>query len=332
MRSAFKTRKNGFTLVELLVVIAIIGILIALLLPAVQAAREAARRTQCHNNMKQLALALQNYHSANKRFPAGALSSNNLSWRPYILPFIEGTAIYQQMLGYDTFNKAGVTPCTMNGGVNAEGERKGNLIGLNRISIFLCPSAVDEEQHVVTSSTLTDGRMTYVCQYMGITGPLGVNPVTGKNYRSVLTAESPPVSPREGFALQGILGANSNVKFKDIVDGTAKTLMLGELYHGGKHAWTRGLSLSGNSQPFNPVTLGNVTTGGTQHISGCKNVRYAINTPVDNDNDMAMQSKHIGGANFALADGGVRFISEHISLSLYLSLCSRDGAEVAPVP
>ena len=154
-----------------------------------------------------LRLALYNYHGANRRFPSGAVSSNNLSWRPYILPFVEATGIYQQMLGYDTFNKAGTTPCTMNGGVNAEREKKGNLIAVNRIATFLCPSAVDEEQHVVTSSTLTDGRFTYVCQYMGICGPLGVNPVTKKKYRSVLTVEdSPLVSYAARFCAARYLG------------------------------------------------------------------------------------------------------------------------------
>jgi prepilin-type processing-associated H-X9-DG protein len=167
---------------------------------------------------------------------------------------------------------------------------------------------------------------------MGISGPLGVNATTVSNYKSLQTPENPPANSRNGFAIEGIFGANFIVKFKDISDGTSKTLMLGELYHGGRHGWTRGMSLSGNNEPFNPITFVNNSGGATLHISGCKNVRYAINTPVDTNNDMAMQSKHIGGANFALADGSVRYLSENIDMSLYLAICSKAAGERVSVP
>lgn len=325
--------KRAFTLVELLVVIAIIGILIALLLPAVQAAREAARRVQCTNNLKQHALGLHNYHGAKKSFPAGAVSMNQLCWRCYVLPYIEETSVYQQMVGYDTFNKAKSIPCEVTGAINNAGHKSAGLIGAeNRLASFICPSATDHDQDSVSSSWLTDGRKPYVGHYLGISGPLGINPMTKVKYRSVLTVDDSPTSSREGFALEGILGANFVVKIKDITDGTSKTLMLGEIYHGGKHSWLRGMSLTGNNQPFDPVSFSNPTTNSTQHISGCKNVRYAINTPIDTNNDMAMQSKHSGGANFALADGGVRFISENIDMSLYLSICSKGAGEAVAVP
>src|SRR5690606_24270282 len=95
-RTSTYKRFAAFTLVELLVVIAIIGVLVALLLPAVQSAREAARRTACLNKVKQLALALHQHHDSHKASPAGAQSINNLSWRPYILPYIEQQAVYDQ--------------------------------------------------------------------------------------------------------------------------------------------------------------------------------------------------------------------------------------------
>ncbi|NLE38309.1 MAG: DUF1559 domain-containing protein, partial [Pirellulaceae bacterium] len=98
-------KAGGFTLVELLVVIAIIGILVALLLPAVQAAREAARRMRCANNLRQLAVGLQNYHDSHLQFPPGGMSINNLSWRCFILPFIEQGAIHEQMVNFGTFNQ-----------------------------------------------------------------------------------------------------------------------------------------------------------------------------------------------------------------------------------
>src|SRR5262245_13760198 len=104
-------KRAAFTLVELLVVIAIIGILVALLLPAINAARDAARRAQCKNNIRQCALGISAYTEANKSLPPGGVSSNNLSWRCYILPFIEESTVYKVMESYDCFNKEGVNPC-----------------------------------------------------------------------------------------------------------------------------------------------------------------------------------------------------------------------------
>lgn len=318
-------RTNGFTLVELLVVIAIIGVLVALLLPAVQAAREAARRTQCSNQMKQIVLALHLYHDANKIFPAGGTSKNNLSYTCYILPYLEENAIYDQMQLLNTFEEGEVR-----GGTNNEGTNKGNWFALNRLDKLLCPSVGDPEhiQSPKGSFKLTDGRQLYVSHYHGVAGPLGLNPAAGG-------AKYPSASEGTlnygGFALDGVLGLNSKVSMKRITDGTSHTFMLGELHDGSGNAWTAGAMINGTGDP---IKSGH-KAGTTRAYGAMKNVRVAVNTPwvdVDLDNEMAFSSLHPSGAHFACADGSTHFITEDIDLLQYKALCSRSGTEVVNLP
>jgi hypothetical protein len=272
--------------------------------------------------MKQLTLALHNYHSAEKKFPSGGVSLNNLSWIAYILPYIEETAIYEQMKGFGTFTEGEVR----NGPSNNEGDHKGNLMAVNRIGLLLCPSS-QIEQSSKGSFTLHDGRRLYVSHYHSVAGPLGINPATGKPYESKFEG----ISGYGGFALSGILTLNSANRSKDVTDGMSKTLMLGELHTGSGNAWVAGAAISGTGDP---LKIGH-TSKSTRATTASKNVRFAINTKwtdLDNDNEMAFSSMHPGGAHFSLADGGVRFISDYIDLNLYKSLCSRNGGEAVSVP
>ena len=141
-----KPKRSGFTLVELLVVIAIIGILIALLLPAVQAAREAARRTECNNNLKQLGLGLQNYHDTFRHFPPGAnrADDDGWGWGAYVLPYIEQSGLYNRIVG------AGVIlpiKGSYNGGIGGQDLRinRGDRAGRERLKEFRCPSSVQDD-------------------------------------------------------------------------------------------------------------------------------------------------------------------------------------------
>jgi prepilin-type N-terminal cleavage/methylation domain-containing protein len=198
--------RAAFTLVELLVVIAIIGVLVALLLPAVQAAREAARRMQCSNNLKQIALALHSYHNFNKRLPPGCDPTNLLSFHVYILPFIEKNDIY---LGFNL--KA---PYSDNNNLKQ---------AINRIPIYQCPTQGSFLHTQYGSGEWYNGtQITYTNHYYGVSGPKGTNPTSGKKYLMI------PTGVQGDIARQGVLTMDSRVKLTQIPDGTSNTLMLGE--------------------------------------------------------------------------------------------------------
>jgi prepilin-type N-terminal cleavage/methylation domain-containing protein len=205
---------RAFTLVELLVVIAIIGVLVALLLPAVQAAREAARRLQCSNHLKQIGLAMHNYHDAMRTFPSGTIVSNTLSWRVFILPQMEQQTLYERF----SFDSG-----LWNGGTNNEGPNK-LIHALNKIPGYLCPSAEREMAGNGSSRLSNPTRETYVSHYYGVAGPVGTNPVTGNPYSHAATPGG-----HGGFAEGGILYRNSSVSVGAVRDGTSKTLLVGEL-------------------------------------------------------------------------------------------------------
>jgi prepilin-type N-terminal cleavage/methylation domain-containing protein len=305
-------RSSAFTLVELLVVITIIGILIALLLPAVQTAREAARRMQCCNSLKQLALAMHSYAASNGTLPPGALDVNDLSWNCFILPQIEQQGLYDQFEQYQTFHAG-----TFNGGVNNEGENKANLMATNRVDAFLCPSGEIVTASYTSSVPINPIRTVYLSHYRGVAGPLGVN-AQGINYKADTT------SSYGDLALEGPLTANVRIPFEQIQDGTSNTLLLGEMYNPqgddvpyglDRASWVRGIGLSGRG------------------MGSCKGILSSINAGSNgNYNTIPFASPHPGGAGFARADGSVCFLSENIDLMLLKGAASCSGDEAITIP
>lgn len=304
-RLARQSYKPGFTLIELLVVIAIIAVLIALLLPAVQQAREAARRSQCKNNLKQMGLALHNYHSNFNTLPPavvykpksaasnhqGANVRNGLGWQVHLLPLLDLGTFYNE---FDFSNSYRL--------------QKHIDLTKNRISLFLCPSTPD-----VLSGHATEGPVEgqYALHYWGNQGPRGANP-NGGSYREV---ETSVMLNRGGYSTQGMFYANSRVKFSDVTDGLSNTLLLGEAGWQGNtlnRAWHRG----GNDDDIDTVSVKDIVRPINQRI---------VPTRV---NETSFGSYHTGGAQFVMGDGSVRFISENIAMDTYLSLGSRDGSEV----
>jgi prepilin-type N-terminal cleavage/methylation domain-containing protein len=289
------SRRKAFTLVELLVVIAIIGILVALLLPAIQAAREAARRTECNNKMKQIGLALQNYHDTHKTLPPGGLSNGNrLGWTVFILPFMEMQALHNQVNFNATSYDAAVA-----------------AIPANEMMVlpFLCPSSVRAKQFENGSTTL------YTTHYYGILGPKGTNASTGGTY-----GWDNSVAGHGGHATQGVLVRHNSMGLRDVLDGTSNTFLVGE------SSYSRNLAGQDNTS-FRRWYRG---CDGAASAS-TKNILDGINvTPYNgsnNFNDVSFGSEHPGGCLFVRCDASVTFVSQNVDLGVYKATASRDGGE-----
>lgn len=316
-----RSRLRGFTLIELLVVIAIIAILIALLLPAVQQAREAARRTQCKNNLKQLGLALHNYHDVYKVFPPGyinqfdnpqptdsgqyaaAIAAERCSWgwTAFILPYVEQSALFNQMNVGDTRLKDAILPA--------------NSLDVmaQPIGAFRCPS--DTAPDVNNNKTLQDrngtARTLATNNYIGVNSgrkwhgqtDTGATWITGPGEGELSQWGGPP---NANTSPTGIFWRNSKVAIKDITDGTSNTLMVGE------RAWELN-NPNGNNHACRAGTMfGEHITNEQSTISrGLGSTSGPINLP-HGGCSRTFSSRHVGGAQFTLCDGSVRFVSENI--------------------
>ncbi|MBA2115339.1 DUF1559 domain-containing protein [Bremerella alba] len=293
MLNVHSSKSRGFTLVELLVVIAIIGVLIALLLPAVQQAREAARRMQCQNNLKQLGLALHNHHDTYGNFPTFTAGSINISYVVHLLPFIEQDNLY------DLF------PRDASG--NLQITSSNDVRATNRIDALLCPSGT------IQNSTYSGQSDRYTNHYYGVLGPKGENVQTGDDY------ELDTLGGQGGASLQGFFQWQKEMRFADITDGTSNTLAIGEI------SWK-------DAGCHRPWTRGGETQSGGVHSASAKNVFNAINavgyvSASTNWNDASFGSEHPGVAQFLLGDGSVRSVSESVAMTVYRAMASRNGGE-----
>ncbi|QDU74986.1 hypothetical protein Pan97_20060 [Bremerella volcania] len=292
--SHFSFRRHAFTLVELLVVIAIIGVLIALLLPAVQQAREAARRMQCTNNLKQLGLAMHNYHDVVGSLPpayvfTGDTSHDRIalwSWGAMLAPYFE------QNSAYDRLDIRGNTAVAA---VNNNAKR--NIIQ-TPLSAVRCPSDAGPEKHNDSVAARKYRDTIADVNRHGIVSNYVVNNSSGqiRNFRGTPNSDA-----------DGAFYRNSDVGFRDLVDGTSNTILIGErsyLHPLAGNNEPQGAMFWGTSGYFDGdgKGLGSVSAGGHRKI----------NCPENNQCRRSYTSMHPGGAQFCLGDGSVRFIAETI--------------------
>ncbi|MDY0170677.1 MAG: DUF1559 domain-containing protein [Thermoguttaceae bacterium] len=296
----------AFTLVELLVVIAIIGILIALLLPAVQSAREAARRMQCANNLKQMALAMHNYAAAHREyFPIGSPGPVQHGLFSAMLPYLEQQAIYDQL---DLTGKARTT--------FQEPHR------YTPVAAYTCPSWPHGDVFRDMSNGNQNGAIT---TYQGIAGAHPtVPPVT-------------EASPGCGDMPQnGIFGWARLRRFADVRDGLSNTLALAEFVQIDLIAGSGTMSFENPPGNVRPWVLGATSSGECSYAF--KTVVHPLNSQFDRVSDdvpfnhLPFGSCHPGGGHFAAADGSVHFLSESTSLDLYRRLMTVDGGESVSIP
>jgi prepilin-type N-terminal cleavage/methylation domain-containing protein/prepilin-type processing-associated H-X9-DG protein len=329
--------RRGFTLIELLVVIAIIAVLIGLLLPAVQKVREAANRSQCGNNLKQMGLALHNYHGANGRFPPGFVSrltdpgwtmppggcnafppEEGPGWSlfAFMLPYLEQDNLYRSI----NFNLPVTDPA------NADARR-------TPVKTYLCPS--DAAFHLPTVSTcgsppqpgntpqpLTDGALS---SYVGCLGGGDAN------------NPDPNFGCYEYQPFNGVFHRNSQVRVADITDGTSTTIGVGERSSTFVESIWAGVVPTSEMvyNQSNPPPQFDPTLN-----QPCQNWRPPITAVVvhgrqyvpnaSNGSPASFHGAHANGCNFLMMDGSCRFIGGDIQLPVFRALCTRNNGEVVP--
>lgn len=309
MRTMSSTHSRAFTLIELLVVIAIIGVLVGLLLPAVQNAREASRRAACTNKMKQLALACHNHHEVFGKLPPALLTKAwprgfNFSYSVFLLPFVEHQALYDMFAeGSDNFDMVN----SNNWDSRKYGPGNTNP-SLTVLQTFICPSCplggVVENNY---STNAGYGKNSFIA----VAGDR--SPQNGQNY---------PYTPDPG----GLMFVNSEVKFKLVTDGLSKTLLLGERAGGPNLSGSDYRVAQWGAKADWAWRYATIIAGfGGRIADGTTNIpRHGLN----GYEVSAFFSRHPGGCNFALGDGSVRFIQETINDATWLALCTRNGGEV----
>ena len=331
MRRAQSSR-HGFTLIELLVVIAIIAILIALLLPAVQQAREAARRTECKNKLKQLGVALHNFHDVYQAFPYGSYDDDNRNWgwTVHLLPLMEQDNLYEAlktagMYIPPSFSKTsvGVPNIDSLGAPHDVSNTIGNNAAQTVLPALICPSDILPQQ-----ANNGYGKSNY----LGNAGNI-------RNWPTQMLVDWGCNAGVRGDTLNGVFrNSNNNTNIyptaiRDITDGTSNTVCIGEVTE------SLNVSVSALNDGAFPIWA-----GGNPNGRGCgdefglgSHLRLmdqvtTINRRTGNESMLSFGSQHPGGAQFLFGDGSVAFLSENVDFTTYERLGQRNDGQVVTIP
>ena len=304
---------RAFTLIELLVVVAIIGILIGMLMPAIQSVREAARRIQCANNVKQQVLAMHNFEGCHGRFPAGFTAPQGAMWSAFILPFVEQANLFERL--------------DLNGPWHGrDGKTNNTNVMQESLSLFRCPSAsLDLAQYDPFAATDRSPSSYLAC-------------ASGLNNRE--SGERPWCGMEQVGGLpesDGVFFLNSATRIAEIFDGSSNTVMLGESL---PDQTLLGMDYSGNQQKVDHWHTGSEEVGGypvdgqdSAEVSECLgSTACPINSimiddaPI-NDKELSFGSLHPTGINMGYADGHIRFISEDVDSQVWSAIGTREGGE-----
>jgi prepilin-type N-terminal cleavage/methylation domain-containing protein/prepilin-type processing-associated H-X9-DG protein len=316
LQSYRSMRSRGFTLVELLVVIAVVAVLIGLLLPAVQNAREAANCMSCTNNLRQLAIAAHHFHDSHGKFPPGVRLPVRVRGRPTggtnlwveLLPYFEQDNLYKKWDYDDNRN-------------NVAGER--DVLQAQVIKILLCPSDPLPE-HVVHATAEAAPPWSW--------GFYAMTSYGGNAGRRSFHPGDPPAFPR--LTRDGIFSFDTCVRLADITDGTSNTFLFGERFHRDPEFERRKPLFFPTVSPLAGWGRWGFVAKGIGHVTLHTAAPINYRVPPEGDYSAvenrlcAVGSGHPGGANFAFADGSVRFVSDRIALPTLQALSTRRGGEV----
>ena len=331
MRHTDPRRGRGFTLIELLVVIAIIAVLIGLLLPAVQKVREAAARSSCMNNLKQIALAVHSYHDANLTMPTNTLITDqqsnwirpNWSWLARVLPYVEMDPLYRNArIPTNNLGDTTGTPSTRD-------------LCATQIKVYLCPTDPDSNAGPRTDRANLVGMSVGLTNYKGVSGAnwgwysnAASNPPNDEGSPPFIATDARWINPSTIDGSYNGLNNGDGLFFRtdyrhqrrltDIADGTSNTFMVGEdLPIKNVHC----------SWPF--ANTANGTCGIGPNAKRTNGTEFGAS---DWPNVYSFRSLHPGGLQFALADGSVTFVKESIDLATYRAMATIKGGEVASLP